>query len=153
MASKIKDICTEKFSPMIADLGYELVEVFYGKQVDGMNLIFYIDSPSGITLDDCEKVHRAIDPILDEMDPTAGASYILSVSSLGLDRPIKTERDFARNLGKEIELTLFAKLNGKKTFQGKLVDFSEGKVTIEVDGGNQEFELGKVAHIVPFIKF
>lgn len=153
MASKVKDICTEKFTPIIEQLGYELIEVFYGKQVDGMNLIFYIDSPKGITIDDCEKVHRHIDPILDELDPTENKPYILSVSSLGIDRPLKTDRDFERNMGNEIEITLFAKQDGKKIFKGFLKSFTKDLVTIENDKDQKTFERNKIAHIAPVIKF
>ena len=149
---KVKDVCFQKLEPVIQDLGYELVEVFYGKQADGMNLIFYIDSPNGISIDDCEKVHRTIDPILDEINPTNDAHYILSVSSLGLDRPIKTERDFKRNMGKEIEITLFSKQDGKKVFVGNLIEYDEKTVTIE-NNEKLTFDKAKIAHIVPVIKF
>jgi len=152
MAAKVKDICTEKLQPVIEDLGYELVEVFYGKMLDGMNLIFYIDSEKGITIDDCEKVHRAIDPILDELNPTNDAHYILSVSSLGIDRPLKTPRDFEKNMGKEIEITLFSKINGKKVFKGNLIAYDNNSVTIE-NNGTLTFEKSKVAHIAPVINF
>ena len=149
---KVKDVCFEKLSPVIEGLGYELVEVFYGKQVDGMNLIFFIDSPNGITIEDCEKVHRTIDPILDEINPTNDAHYILSVSSLGLDRPIKTERDFKRNLGKEIEITLFSKQDGKKVFVGILEEYTADSVTIK-NKETMTFNKTKIAHIVPVINF
>lgn len=152
MAVKVKDLCSEKLKPVIEGLGYELVEVFYGKQQDGMNLIFYIDSENGITIDDCEKVHRTIDPILDELNPTNDAHYILSVSSLGIDRPLKTERDFKRNMGKEIEITLFSKLNGKKNFKGILQDFDEKTITIKADE-TLIFDRQKVAHVAPVINF
>ena len=151
-SNRVKDICSEKLTPIIEGLGYELVEVFYGKQQDGMNLIFYIDSPKGITIDDCEKVHRTIDPILDEINPTNDAHYILSVSSLGLDRPIKTDRDFTRNIEKEIEITLFAKQEGKKIFKGVLKSFDAETVTIE-NKGLKTLERKKIAHVVPVINF
>jgi ribosome maturation factor RimP len=151
-SNRVKDICSEKLTPVIESLGYELVEVFYGKQQDGMNLIFFIDSPNGITIDDCEKVHRTIDPILDEINPTNDAHYILSVSSLGLDRPIKTDRDFARNMGKEIEITLFAKQDGKKTFKGVLTSYDDQSITID-NKGLQTFDRKKVAHVAPVINF
>lgn len=152
MSIKIKDVCTEKFQPIIEKMGYELVEVFYGKQKDGMNLIFYIDSPSGITIDDCEKVHRMIDPILDDLNPTNDSPYILSVSSLGIDRPLKSGRDFDRNIGKEIEVTLFAKINGKKNYKGVLLSHDEKFFTID-NKEIQQFEKDKVAHVAPVIKF
>lgn len=154
MAIRVKDICSEKIGPIIEDLGYELVEVFYGKQLDGMNLIFYIDSDNGITIDDCEKVHRAIDPLIDEINPTNDAPFILSVSSLGIDRPLKTERDFKKNLGKEIEITLFSKLNGKKNFKGTLQSYDQESITIKNSSEKEEtFDRKKVAHIAPVINF
>ena len=154
MAAKVKDLCAEKLKPIIENMGYELVEVTYTKQQDGMNLIFYIDSDSGITIDDCEKVHRAIDPILDELNPTNDASYILSVSSLGIDRPLKTERDFKKNIGKEIEVTLFSKVNGQKNFKGTLIAFDDLSFTIKDQKETEvTFEKSKVAHVVPVINF
>lgn len=149
--AKVKEICEQKLRPVIEDAGYELVDVVYQKEVTGMNLIFTIDCDAGITLDDCEKVHRLIDPILDELDPTGDTPYILSVSSPGLDRPIKTDRDLKRNIGKEIKVTLFKKEDGKKHFEGKLVSFDAETITL----GEDEIKLQrqKIAHIEPIIKF
>ena len=153
LAGKVKSICMEKIVPIIEDMGYETIEVEYSKQVDGMNLIFYIDKDEGVTIDDCEKVTKVIDPILDELDPTDNKPYILSVSSPGIDRPLKTERDFKRNMGKEIEITLFSKLDGKKLFKGELKSFSESEVTI-FDGKNDiTLKRNLIANIVPIIKF
>ncbi len=107
--AKVKQICEEKLRPVIEEMGYELVEVSYEKENGSMSLIFTIDKEEGVTIDDCEIVNKKIDPILDELNPTDDKPYTLVVSSPGLDRPIKTDRDLKRNLGKEIELTLFAK--------------------------------------------
>ena len=79
MAGKVETICNEKIRPVIEELGYELVDIEYSKKVDGMNLDFIIDSPNGILIEDCEKVHRAIDELLDEVNPTDDAPYILNV--------------------------------------------------------------------------
>lgn len=154
MAGKVKTIVQEKVSPLIENMGYEVVDVEYSKQADGMNLVFYIDSEAGVTIDDCEKVSKLIDPVLDELNPTDDAPYTLSVSSPGIDRPIKTERDFVRNKGKEIEITLFSKLDGKKVFKGTLTDFDENTVTIKLsESENITLSREKIAHIVPIIKF
>ncbi len=153
MAGKVKSICIEKINPIIEDMGYEVVEVDYSKQVDGMNLIFYIDNDKGITIDDCERVTRVIDPILEELDPTDNKPYILSVSSPGIDRPLKNDRDFNRNLGKEIEITLFSKLDGKKNFKGNLKSYSNEEVTIEGIKGDITIKRNLIANIVPVIKF
>ena len=153
MAGKTKTLCLEKVAPLVEEMGYEVVDVEYIKQSDGMNLIFYIDSDNGITLDDCEKVSKRIDPVLDELNPTDDQPYILIVSSQGLDRPLKNTRDFNRNLGKEIELTLFSKVDGKKVFKGNLESFTEKELTISQNGQNITFSREKIAHIVPIIKF
>lgn len=150
---KVKEVCKEKLQPIIEQNGYELVDVTYQKEANGMNLVFTIDSEQGITIDDCEKVHKIIDPILDELNPTDDKPYILSVSSPGIDRPIKTERDFKRNMGGEIEITLFQKLDGKKKFEGQLIYFDEKIVKIKNGNDEQTFERSKIAHIEPVIKF
>ena len=100
MASKVVQICEEKINPIIAKLGYEVIEVDYSKMSNGMNLTFYIDSPNGITIDDCEKVNDAITDVLEELNPTNDESYTLNVSSPGLDRPIKSNNDFFTLIGK-----------------------------------------------------
>ena len=134
-------------------MGYELLEVSYQKLADGMNLIFTIDADTPITIEDCEKVTKAIDPILDELNPTDDKPYILSVSSPGIDRPIKTERDFKRNMGKEVEITLFKKLDGEKKFVGTLESFSQTQVTILQKDKPLTINRELIAHIVPVIKF
>ncbi len=151
--AKVKQICEEKICPIIEELGYEVVEVEYVKKSDGMNLTFYIDNDKGIELADCEKVSKAIDQILEDVNPTEDQPYILNVSSPGLDRPLKTERDFQRHIGKEIEIILFAKINGKKDFKGQLVSFNDEVVTILKNDEELSFERQKIAHIVPVIKF
>ena len=153
MASKVKSICEEKVVPVIEQLGYEVVEVEYLKKSDGMNLTFYIDNDNGIVIEDCEKVSKAIDDLLEEIDPTEGVAYILNVSSPGIDRPLKTNRDFERNMQKEICITLFSKLDGKKKFEGILVDYNNEMVAIEKTGQKTEIKRELIAHIVPIIKF
>lgn len=150
--SKIKDRCEEKLRPIIEGLGYELIEVSYQKVAGEMNLIFTIDSDTPITIDDCEKVTKAIDPILEEMNPTDDRPYILSVSSPGIDRPLKSKRDFDRNIGKEIEITLFKKLENKKTFIGILDNYDENSITIIQEEKPVIIKRELIAHIVPVIK-
>ena len=153
MAGKVKQIVTEKINPIIEDLGYSVVDVEFSKLSDGMNLIFYIDNDKGVTIEDCEKVSRLIDPILDQLNPTDDKPYVLSVSSPGIDRPLKSKRDFERNLGKEIEVTLFSKLNGKKVYSGVLKSFSDEEVVLTQEGNDIVLNREKIAHIVPIIKF
>lgn len=157
MAGKVQTICEEKIVPVIEQLGYEVVEVEYVKKSDGMNLTFYIDHENGIQIEDCEKVSKSIDDLLEQVNPTEDQPYILSVSSPGLDRPLKTDKDFKRHLNKEIEVTLFAKQNGRKKFQGELLSYNESEFSIKEVIKNKEEEItfnrAQVAHIVPVIKF
>ena len=153
LAGKVKTICEEKIVPIIEEMGYEVVEVEYAKKSDGMNLTFYIDSENGVNIDDCEKVSKTIDPILEELNPTEDSPYILSVSSPGLDRPLKTDRDFKRNLENEISVTLFAKENGQKKFDGILKSYDDKSITLQTGDSIQTIEKSKIAHIVPIIKF
>ena len=153
MSKKVKEICEEKICPIIENMGYHVIEVEYAKKSDGMNLTFFIDKEDGIKIDDCEAVSKAIDAPLEELNPTGDESYVLSVSSPGIDRPLKTDWDFNRNLGKEIEITLFAKLDGKKKYVGILKNYDEKSITLEADNKEVAFERKQIAHIVPVIKF
>ena len=153
MASKVENICAQKVTPEIEKLGYMVLEIDYSKKVDGQNLTFVIDKEGGIDIDDCEKVHRLVDVLLDEINPTDDKPYILNIESAGLDRPIKCERDFIRNKGKLVEVKLYTKLNGEKSFTGNLTDYNQEKVVIETNGALQEFKLDSVAIITPVIIF
>ena len=131
--SSVVNKVEENIKPIIENLGYEVVEIEYAKKVNGYNLTIFIANEKGITLDDCEKVSKAIDTPLDELNPTNDVSYTLNVSSAGLDRPLKTDADFRRNLNKELEIKLFSPIDGKKVVFGNLVEFDENSITIEND--------------------
>ena len=154
MAQKPVAKAVEEFlNPIIEGLGYEIIDVEYAKKPNGMNLTIFIDSAEGIKIEDCEKVHSAIDEPLDELDPTNGASYTLNVSSPGLDRPLSTDKDLNRNLNQMIELSLYSKLNGKKQYVGKLLTYNEDEITI-LDGEKQiSFQRDSIAKIIKFIEF
>ena len=136
MQGKTASIVEENLQQVITELGYELYEVEYVKKQNGMNLTLFITSPNGpITIKDCELVHRTVDPILDELDPTNGAGYYLNVSSVGLDKPIKTDKDFKRCLNTEIYIKLFVQTdNNKKEIIGILKSFDEKQIEVEVEG-------------------
>ncbi len=138
--------------PTAAEQGLEIVEVEF-KQGKEPALTIYIDKEGGVDLDACEKFHRAIDPILDELDPTDGAPYTLNVSSPGLDRPLKTDRDFQKCLGQKVEVKLFAPMQGKKLFEGTLVSFDAACVSVEEKGQPVKIERTKIAKICRAIDF
>ncbi len=149
----VKDEVFNLVCPYALNLGLELVEVEYVKKHNGMNLTVYIDKEGGVTINDCEALHRIIDAPLDNIDPTEGAPYILNVSSLGIDRPLKTQRDFKRNLDKEIEVTFYAPYLGNKKLVGVLTSFNENSFFIKVNDELHEIGYNLPANIKPVIKF
>ena len=152
--SKVSVLAEQATRATIESMGYELIEVDYSRQYDQMNLTFFIDNDMGISLDDCERVHNAIDPILDEADPTNGAPYILNVSSPGIDRPFKTERDYRKNLGKLVEVNLYAAIDGCKRFEGTFSSYDEHTLTIVTDDGKEmTFDRSKISIIRQTIRF
>lgn len=151
--SKIKQICEEKLKDTIESLGYELVDVQYVKENGSMSLIFTIDNDKGVTIDDCEIVSKKIDPMLEEINPTDDKPYTLVVSSPGLDRPLKTDRDLKHALGQEIEIVLFAKISGKKNFHGILESFDEKHIVLKTENENLTFERDKIGSIKLVLKF
>lgn len=154
VASRVIDKCNQSIVPIIENLGYDVLEVEYAKKVDGMNLTFFIDKKDGITIDDCEKVNNAITDVLDEINVSDDAPYILNVSSAGLDRPIKNYKDFLRNQNKQVEIKLYVPQNKQKLFTGALIGFGDNGYTIKTSSGEELFfEKSKVAICTPVINF
>ena len=122
--------------PIIAANGFELVDVEYVKEGSNWYLRAYIDKEGGITVDDCETVSRAFGDKLDEEDFIED-SYILEVSSPGLGRPLKKEKDYARSMGKKLEIRTFRPVDRQKEFYGVLTAYDESSVTIELEDGRQ----------------
>lgn len=151
--SKIADSVYEFLKPIADELGYEIVDVEFAKKYNGDNLTIFIDKAGGVTLEDCEKFHTAIDAPLDELNPTADKPYTLNVSSAGLDRPIKTDADFGRNLDEMVEVRLYEAQNKKKLFVGKLVKFDESSITLEIDGKEEQISRKLISKATKYIDF
>ena len=122
----------EILQPIVDANGFELVDVEYVKEGGTWYLRAYIDKPDGITVDDCELVSRAANDILDEKDFVED-SYVFEVSSPGLGRPLKKEKDFARSIGEEVEIRTFRPINRQKEFIGILEAYDKETVTIELE--------------------
>lgn len=118
--------------PIIQESNFELVDVEYVKEGSNWYLRAFIDKEGGITVDDCEAVSRQLSDLLDEKDFIPDA-YILEVSSPGLGRQLKKEKDFARSIDKEVEIKLYKAINKQKEFVGFLVDYDNEKFTIELE--------------------
>ena len=117
-------------------LNYELVDVEYIKELGSYYLRVYIDKLGGITLDDCQNMSESISNKLDEKDPITSA-YFLEVSSPGLDRPLKTDKDFNRNIGKDIDLNLYSAFNNMKKYEGRLKAYNQDFITINDEDENE----------------
>ena len=131
--------------PVVEKHGFELVDVEYVKEGANWYLRAYIDKPGGIAVDDCEVVSRELSDLLDEKDYIED-SYILEVSSPGLGRPLKKEKDFQRSLGEEIEIRTYRAIDRQKEFVGILTDYDKTSVTIEYeDGEKMTFEKSDIA--------
>ena len=129
MKKGIKDTVREIIEPTVTDLGYRIWDVTYSKIGADYHLEITIDSDEGIGIEDCEKVHRAIDPILDEYDPIEGF-YYLEVSSPGIERELRTEEHISSCIGFAVEAKLFAPKDGRKVIVGTLSAYADGNVTI-----------------------
>lgn len=129
MKKSIKDTVREAVEPTVKKLGYRIWDVVYSKIGADYHLEITIDSDSGINIEDCERVHRAIDPIIDETDPIEDF-YYLEVSSPGIERELRTDEHIALSVGKRVEAKLFTAKNGKKSFTGTLSAFDENSVTV-----------------------
>ncbi len=118
--------------PLMEEHQFELVDVEYVKEGSSWYLRAYIDKPGGITIDDCEMISRALSDLLDEQDFIEGA-YILEVSSPGLERPLRKDKDFARSIGKRVEIKTFRPVNQQKEFTGILKEYDKDTVVIEME--------------------
>ena len=148
--SRVVDEVTRLVEPECAALGFELVDVEYVKEGKDLVLRLFIDKPGGITLDDCALLSRQIDPILDAADPIP-SSYYLQVSSPGLDRPLKREKDFERFAGSLVQLRTYQAIEGQRNFRGVLTGLHDGNVALEVEGKQVLIPLHMVAkaNLVP----
>ena len=139
---------TEAFLlPLMEEYRFELVDVEYVKEAGNWYLRAYIDKEGGFTVDDCETVSRRLSDWLDKEDFIED-SYILEVSSPGLGRPLKKEKDFVRNKGKEVDIKLYKAIDRQKDFTGILTDFDKDTVTITMgDGETVVFDKADIAFI------
>lgn len=137
----------ELLIPILEKYEFELVDVEYVKKAGTWYLRAYIDKPGGIAINDCEVVSRELSDLLDQKD-FIDDSYILEVSSPGLGRPLKKERDFARSIGAEVEIRTYRMVEGRKEFTGVLEEYDSESVTVSYeDGTKQNFDRKEIALI------
>ena len=129
-----------------ADMGYELVDAAVEKEPTGKYLRFYIDRPEGISLDDCEAYHKAVRQQADSVDYD-----FMEVSSPGIDRPLKKDRDFERALGTEVEIKLFKAIDGVKVITGTLAGLEDGDIVLDTPEGEKRVARKAAALVKPIV--
>ncbi|MBQ1378256.1 MAG: ribosome maturation factor RimP [Lachnospiraceae bacterium] len=144
---------TEKLLPEIVEpLGISVYDVEFVKEGTSWYLRVYIEKEGGVTVNDCESVHRPLSDKLDEKD-FIDEMYILEVSSLGLGRPLKKDKDFDRNLGKMIEVGLYKKQDGRKEFTGVLKAYDKDTLTLSEEDGEQVIERKNISRICEYVNW
>ena len=149
---KVTDLVTAFAQPIVEEKGCSLWDVEYVREGSERFLRVYIDKVGGVSIDDCEAVARAIDPILDEKDPIA-ESYHFEVCSAGLERTLKRPSDFARFLGSAITVKLYRPRNGLKEIPCVLTGYEDGKVTVTAGKETITFEKSEVALVRLRVEF
>lgn len=140
--------------PAVRALGYELVGIEYSPRGEGGLLRMYIDSPDGVSIDDCERVSHHVSGVLDVEDPIRG-SYTLEVSSPGVDRPLFTPEHFERFAGERVRIRLHVLVEGRRSITGILKGFSDGYVIVDEEGAERRLPLEAIsrARLVPELDF
>ncbi len=142
--SKITDVVTELARPIVEEEGCTLWDVEYVREAGNWYLRVFIDKEGGVGIDDCERISRRLDPVLDDADPISD-SYTFEVGSAGAERELKRPADFQMFLGHEVEVRTYRPIDGAKSFVGELAAYEDGTVTIHTGMGPLSFEKSQTA--------
>ena len=146
--SDIVTVAMPACEKLAGEMHFELVDVELAKEGAGRYLRIYIDKPGGITLDDCEAFHRAIQPQVERVDYD-----FLEVCSPGLDRPLKKQRDFDAHIGQDVQVHLYKPVDKKKVFEGTLVGLIDGEIVLDTSEGQARFAQKSASRVVPVLHF
>ena len=146
MKKGIKETVREAILPTVTELGYRIWDISYSKIGADYHLEITIDCDAGINIEDCERVHRAIDPILDEIDPIEDF-YYLEVSSPGIERELKTDEHIELSVGQKVQAKLFVAKDGKKSVTGILTGADKASVTLDEDGAMVVLQKSEIAKL------
>ncbi len=142
--SKITDKVTELARPVVEEEGCSLWDVEYVREAGSWFLRIFIDKDGGVGIDDCERISRRLDPILDEADPIPD-SYVFEVGSAGAERELKRPGDFEQFMGSEVEVRLYQPVNGCKVYVGVLAGYDNGRVTVTAGKNEVSFDKSQIA--------
>jgi len=144
--SKVTDQIFTMAKPVVEEEGCSLWNVEYVREAGTWYLRVFIDKEGGVGIDDCERISRRLDPMLDEADPIAG-SYVFEVGSAGAERELKRPSDFEQFLGSEVEVKLYQPMDGRKAFVGTLKSYADGAVVILDGKQERRFVSGQYAQV------
>ena len=144
--SKITDKVSAIAKPIVEEEGCSLWDVEYVREAGSWYLRIYIDKVGGVDIEDCERISRRLDPVLDEADPIPD-SYVFEVGSAGIERELKRPGDFEAFLGSDVEVRLYQPVNGQKSFVGTLRSYDNGTTTIEIGGKTLSFNKTQTAQV------
>lgn len=144
--SKLTDKIAEIARPVVEEEGCSLWDVEYVREAGTWYLRVFIDRDGGVSIDDCERVSRRLDPILDEEDPIPD-SYVFEVGSAGADRELKRPGDFEQFMGSEVEVKLYRPVDGSKHYTGTLSGYEDGAVSLTQGGKTLRFPKEQVAQV------
>ena len=150
--SKITERVFELAKPVVEEEGCSLWDVEYLREAGTWYLRIYIDKEGGVSIDDCERISRRLDPILDEADPIP-ESYVFEVGSAGADRELKRPSVFAQFMDAEIEVKLYKPLDGSKSFVGRLAGYEDGTVVLDWRGKELRFAPAQIAQVRLYVSF
>ena len=150
--SKITEKVFALAKPVVEEEGCSLWDVEYLREAGTWYLRIYIDKEGGVSIDDCERISRRLDPILDEADPIP-ESYVFEVGSAGAERELKRPSDFEQFMGHEVELKLYKPVKGRKSFVGILTGYEDGTVTITVGDEELRFTEAERAQVRLHVSF
>ena len=150
--SKITERVFELAKPVAEEEGCSLWDVEYLREAGTWYLRVYIDKVGGVSIDDCERISRRLDPILDEADPIPD-SYVFEVGSAGADRELKRPSDFEQFMGSEIEIKLYKPMDGRKAYVGTLTGYHDGEITVTAGGKELRFAPAQIAQVRLYVSF
>ena len=150
--SKLSERIAGIVRPVVKEEGCSLWDVEYVREAGTWYLRVYIDKEGGVGIDDCERISRRLDPILDEEDPIP-ESYVFEVGSAGAERELKRPSDFEQFMGHEVELRLYRPLDGQKSFVGVLSGYENGNVSLTAGGEERSFEKAQIAKVNLHVSF
>lgn len=144
--SRITDRVSELAKPIVEEEGCTLWDVEYVREAGDWYLRVFIDKDGGVGIDDCERISRRLDPLLDEADPIPD-SYVFEVGSAGAERELKRPGDFEQFMGSDVQVRLYQPVGGSKIYDGVLTGYDDGRVTVQVGKSEHSFDKAQVAQV------